>query len=173
MWPGGEVGAEPQLYGAHMEEVRSGHSEEPERFQSDPSGGASTWDPRLRELGTIHPTAVLSIISPDGFPFSVRVPVAVDPADRWIRIEGDLTGVPLQPGLACLTAHEHAADFTWQRNFQVRGDLVMMESGWVLQPHRLVGGFELPKSRAAVLRANAAKARRFRRIAKRELARRS
>jgi hypothetical protein len=39
-------------------------------------------------------------------------------------------------------------------------------------PHKLVGGFELPRSRVAVLRANAAKARRFRRTAKRELARR-
>lgn len=172
VWPRADATAEPQLYGSHMEEVRSGHSEEPARFHADPSGGASCWHPRLRELGDVHRTAVLSIVSPDGFPFSVRVPVAVDPAERWIRIEGELTGVPLQPGLACLTAHVHAENFTWQRNFQVRGDLLEMEAGWVLLPRRLVGGFEVPPSRLAMLRANAAKARRFRRIAKRELARR-
>lgn len=171
-WSEGDLAAEPELFGAHMEEVRSGHSEEPERFHADPGGGTSSWHPRLRELGTIFPSAVVSIVSPDGFPFSVRVPVAVDEASRWIRLEGELTGMPLQPGLACLTAHQHADSFTWQQNFQVRGDLTFVDDRWVLVPHRLVGGFELPRSRLATLRQNASKARRFRRTAKRELARR-
>jgi hypothetical protein len=173
LWPKGEVSDEPQLFDAHMEEVRSGHSEEPERFHAAPVGGASTWDGRIAELGVRYPTAVLSIVSPDGFPFAMRVPVKVDGANRWIRIEGAPEGIPLQRGLACLTAHEHGPDFTWQRNFQVRGDLVPAEGGWVLIPHKLVGGFELPPSRVAVIRANAAKVRQYRRIAKRELARRS
>jgi Pyridoxamine 5'-phosphate oxidase len=172
VWPRGDLAAEPQLYDAHMEEVRSGHSEEPERFHADPGGGASAWDPRIYELGTRYPTAVLSIASPDGFPFSIRVPVAVDEAARWVRIEGELTGVPLQPGLACLTAHAHGDEFTWMQNFQLRGDLVFAEGGWALIPHRLVGGLELPRSRLAAFRLNVAKARRFRRTAKRELARR-
>lgn len=82
-------------------------------------------------------------------------------------------GAPLQPGLACLTAHAHSEQFTWQQNFQLRGDLVFVEPGWALIPHRLVGGFELPRSRLMALRAKAAKARRFRLTVKRELARRS
>jgi Pyridoxamine 5'-phosphate oxidase len=172
VWPGGDLMQEPQLFGAHMEEVRSGHSEEPERFHADPTGGATTWHPRLSQLGTTYETAVVSIVSPDGFPFSVRVPVRVDAADRWIRLEGELTGMPLQPGLACLTAHLHGDNFSWQQNFQVRGDLVFNEGKWVLLPHRVVGGFELPRSRLAMLRLNAGKVRRFRRTAKRELARR-
>jgi hypothetical protein len=172
LWPGGDVGAEPRLFDAHMEEVRSGHSEEQERFHADPKGGASSWDARLDEFGTKYPTAVLSIVCPDGFPFSVRVPVAVDAAARWVRIEGAPAGIPLQPGLACLTAHAHNEAFTWQQNFQVRGDLAHAENGWVLVPRKLVGGFEAPSSRLQMLRANAAKARRFRRTAKRELARR-
>lgn len=171
-WPGGDPGAEPELHGAHMEEVRSGHSEEPARFHADPGGGASTWHPRLRELGSVFPTAVLSFISPDGFPFAIRVPVAIDEASRWIRISGAPTGLPLQPGLACLTAHTHSETFTWQQNFQVRGDLIFREDSWVVVPRKLVGGFELPSSRIAALRQNAGKARRFRRVAKRELARR-
>lgn len=172
VWPDGDVAREPELYDAHMEEVRSGHSEEPGRFHADPTGGASDWDPRLKELGAGYPTAVLSFVSPDGFPFAVRVPVRVDEASRWVRIEGELTGVPVQPGLACLTAHTHAERFTWQQNFQVRGDLVFAEDHWVLVPRKLVGGFEIPPSRLAALRVNAAKARRFHRIAKREMARR-
>lgn len=173
VWPRGDVSSEPQLFDAHMEEVRSGHSEEQDRFHAEPVGGASSWDEKLAELGTTHPTAVLSIVCPDGFPFSIRVPVDIDPASRWIRIGGAPSGIPLQPGLACLTAHRHNDAFTWQQNFQVRGDLVPADDGWVLVPRKLVGGFEAPKGRIAMLRANAAKARRFRRAAKRELARRS
>jgi hypothetical protein len=171
-WPGGDAAAEPQLFGAHLEEVRSGHSEEPERFHAGPHGGASSWDPRLSELGSTFPTAVLSFVTPDGFPFAVRVAVRVDQASRWVRIESHPAGAPLAPGLACLTAHVHAETFTWQKNFQVRGDLVWLEDGWVLVPGRLVGGFEIPESKLATLRLNAGKAMRFRRTAKRELAKR-
>lgn len=172
VWPHGDLGAEPQLYDTHMEEVRSGHSEEPAGFHAAPEGGTRVWDDRIRELGSRYRTAVLSIVCPDGFPFSIRVPISVDPGAQTIRVEADPDAVPLQPGLACLTAHAHDDEFTWQHNFQVRGDLVRGESGWALEPHRLVGGFELPKSRLESLRVNAAKARRFHRIAKRELARR-
>jgi hypothetical protein len=172
VWPGGDASAEPELYDAHMEEVRSGHSEEQARFHADPAGGTSAWAPRLGELGTTYTTAVLSIVCPDGFPCSVRVPVRADPSEKIIRIGGAPSGLPLQRGLACLTAHLHNDQFTWQQNFQVRGDLVPADDGWVLVPRKLVGGFEAPKSRLAMLRANAAKARRFRRTAKRELARR-
>jgi hypothetical protein len=172
VWPEGEPGREPELYDCHMDEVRSGHSEEPERFHARPGGGSSSWHPRIAQLGTRYRTAAFSIVSPDGFPFATRVPVRVDPADRWIRIEGDLVGAPLQPGLACLTAHAHAERFSWQENFQVRGDLVHRDDGWVLVPHKVVGGFEVPRSRTEMLRSNAAKAWRFRKTAKRELARR-
>jgi hypothetical protein len=172
VWPKGDVSSEPELFDAHMEEVRSGHSEEPERFHASPEGGVSAWHPRIGELGTTYPTAVLSLVSPDGFPFAVRVPVRVDGAKRWVRIEADPDAVPLQPGLACLTAHGHAQKFTWQQNFQVRGDFVRADDGWALIPHKFVGGFEIPRSRLAIFRENFAKARRFHRTAKRELARR-
>ena len=172
VWPGGEIASEPEMFGTHMEEVRSGHSEEPDRFHAGPTGGASSWDPRIAELGSRYPTAVLSLVSPDGFPFSVRVPVSVDAAARWIRIEGAPAGIPFAPGLACLTAHSHGEDFAWMHNFQVRGDLFYTEGSWMLVPHRLLGGLEFPSSGLAAIRANIGKARRFRRRAKRELARR-
>jgi hypothetical protein len=172
VWPSARFAEEPQLFGAHMEEVRSGHSEEPDRFHAAPEGGASAWDRRIYELGNRYPTAVLSIVSPDGFPFAIRVPIRVDAAARWIRIEGAPVGIPFQPGLACITAHRHDERFTWQENFQVRGDLVFVDGEWALIPHKVVGGFEAPRSRLAQVRANTAKARRYRRAAKRELARR-
>ena len=90
----------------------------------------------------------------------------------WVSAEP--VGAPFEPGLACLTAHDHAPDFAWQRNFQVRGDLVRDDRGWSLLPRRLIGGFELPPtSTMARYRLNLSKVRRFRRIAKREVARRS
>jgi hypothetical protein len=61
---------------------------------------------------------------------------------------------------------------TWQRNFQVRGDLVAEDDGsWSVIPRKLLGGFELPPGGLiARTRLNAKKMRRFRKIAKRELA---
>ena len=71
----------------------------------------------------------------------------------------------------CIRDSDHGADFRWQRNFQVRGDLVEEDGGWAIVPHKLVGGFELPPG-SVVQRAriNVKKMRRFRKTAKRELA---
>ena len=109
-------------------------------------------------------------MAPDGFPFAVRVPVRVDRDAGLVWIESEPLGVPFGAGLACLTAHDHDERFTWQRNFQVRGDLTQEADGWAIRPHKLVGGFELPPGSAiAKLRANIGKSRRFRRTAKQEL----
>jgi hypothetical protein len=173
-WPGCDVTREPQLWDAHMEEVRSGHDEERESEQRRPEGGATAWDQRIEELGRLHESAVLSFVAPDGFPFSIRLPVGVDPADRVIKLEAEPVGVPLAPGVACLTAHDHDERFTYQRNFQVRGDLVERDRGWALVPHKLVGGFELPPgSLLERLRLNYTKTKRFRKVAKQELQQRA
>ena len=173
VWPEGDCTREPQLLDAHLEEVRSGHDEEPEAPPPAIEGGEPIWEERMDQLGDRYPTAVLAVVSPDGFPFALRVPIAVDRGARRLRLTAEPIGVPLAPGLACITAHDHAPDFTWQRNFQVRGDLVEEDGGWALVPHKLVGGFELPPGSAlAGYRLNARKMRRFRKIAKRELARR-
>ena len=170
VWPDSDVTKEPTLYDSHLEEVRSQHAEEPPREHAAPDAGDAVWDERVDELGRRYERAVLSLVAPDGFPFSVRVPVKVDPETRLVRIDANPVGVPMEPGLACLTAHDHDPDFTWQRNFQVRGDLIEDESGWALVPHKLVGGFELPPgSFRERYKLNAKKISRFRKIAKREL----
>ncbi len=144
MWPDGDATREPRLFDAHMEEVRSGHDEEPDAPLAEAEGGPPVWDDRMDELGELYPEAVLSLVAPDGFPFSLRVPIAVDAGARRVRIGASAVGLPVHPGLACLTAHDHHPDFRWQRNFQVRGDLVEDDGDWVLIPHRMVGGLELP-----------------------------
>ena len=173
VWRGG-LDVDPELLDAHMEEVRSGHNEEPAAPLAGPREREPVWDRRLDELGARYQTGVLSLVAPDGFPFSVRAPIAPDRGARRIRIEHASEAMPLRPGLACLAVHDHAPDFTWQRNFHVRGDLVADGDGWALTPAKLVGGFELPPTGALTrLRLNLPKVRRFRRIAKRELAKRT
>lgn len=173
-WPGCDVSREPQLWDAHMEEVRSGHDEEQEAEQERPAGGATAWDDRIEELGRLHKSAVVTFVAPDGFPFSVRVPLSVDASARLIRLEAEPVGVPLAPGLACVTAHDHDERFSYQRNFQVRGDLVERDGGWAVEPHKLVGGFELPPgSFVERMRLNYSKTKRFRKVAKRELRQRA
>jgi hypothetical protein len=170
VWPGGDIDAEPALHGTHLEEVRSGHVEAPEEDLAEPEGGAEAWDERMDELGERYPTAVLSFVAPDGFPFAARVPITVDREAHRVRIGAVPVGAPMQAGLACVTAHDHDEEFRWQRNFQVRGDLVQEDGAWVVVPHRLIGGFELPPaSLLARYRLNVAKIRRFRRTAKREM----
>jgi hypothetical protein len=173
VWHSGDAESEPQLFDAHLEEVRSGRNEEPESQPPAPEGGGVLWDRRLDELGDRYETAVLAVVSPDGFPFAVRLPVRVDRDARRIRFERVPVGVPLCEGRACITAHDHEPTFRWQRNFQVRGDLLREGDGWTLAPHKLIGGFELPPvSKLRQYRLNARKTLRFRRIAKQELARR-
>jgi Pyridoxamine 5'-phosphate oxidase len=144
VWPDGDATREPELFDAHMEEVRSGHDEEAESEQATVRGRPAIWDDRMDELGQRYPEAVLSIVAPDGFPFSVRVPISVDRAAQRVRIGAGALGVPVRAGRACLVAHAHGDRFEWQENFQVRGDLVEEDGGWALVPHRLIGGLELP-----------------------------
>jgi hypothetical protein len=173
VWPKGDVTAEPQILDADLEEVRSGHNEEPEVGRAAPQGGRPAWDPRIDQMGTKYPTAVLAVVAPDGFPLATRVPVRADRQAGLVHLEVLPTGLPLAAGLACLTAHAHGPQFEWQRNFQVRGDLVETDQGWAVAPHKLVGGFEIPEGQVAVLRENFKKVLRYRKIAKAELAKRA
>jgi Pyridoxamine 5'-phosphate oxidase len=144
VWPSGDLTEEPTIHDAHLEEVRSGHTEEPLEGHGGVQGGSQAWDERMDFLSE-HETGVLSWLGPDGFPISVRVPYTADSSRREVRIDGDPVGLPVLEGRACLTVHVHAPDFTWQRNMQVRGTLVRSPDGLRLVPRRIVGGFEIPK----------------------------
>jgi hypothetical protein len=174
IWPAGKVTRPPEIHGSHMEEVRSGHSEEPLEAHEPPAGGALAWDERIEALGRRYTTAVLAWVAPDGFPLAVRLPVSLDAGSRRILLDAQPAGLPLAEGRACLTAHSHSPDFNWRENFQVRGDLVRSGEGWALMPHKLVGGLELPnKGLLARYRGNVRRSLRFYRTARRELKSRS
>jgi hypothetical protein len=109
---------------------------------------------------------VLAIVGPDGFPFAARVTVRADSAARVIHVETDPVGAPIEAGPACLCAHSHAEDLTWQRSYQVRGDLVEQEGRLVMHPHRVVAGLQLPSSAFERYRVNVRKILRFRKTAR-------
>lgn len=171
VWPGGDVASPPEIHGAHLEEVRSGHSEEPPEPHAEAAGGAVKWDSRMDELGSRHRSAVLSWVGPDGFPLSVRLPVKVDHSGRRIILGGEPAGLPLAAGRACLVAHRHAPEFAWQENFQVRGDLVRADGGWALVPHKLLGGMEVPEGFLARNRVVFERTRRHYRTARERMRR--
>jgi Pyridoxamine 5'-phosphate oxidase len=174
VWPAGDLAKPPEIHGTHIEEVRSGHSEEPLEPHEPAAGGAVAWGRRIEELGRRYETAVLAWVAPDGFPLAARLPVSLDAAARRISFGAAPSDLPLASGRACVTAHSHDPDFSWQENFQVRGDLVRANGGWALVPHRLIAGFELPdESMLARSRRNLGKSIRFYRTARRQLKSRS
>jgi hypothetical protein len=132
VWPGADLEAEPRLYDAHVDEVRSAHNEEPEVGHAPPAGGGVVWDERLDALGARHPDAVLAFVGPDGFPFAVRVPVRAERDAGLVLVDADPVGAPIEPGLACL-----CADAPGRRGFHVLGDLDEDRGVWVLRPHRI------------------------------------
>jgi hypothetical protein len=172
VWRGFDFSAEPTLYDANVEEVRSAHVEQPLEEQPAPAHRTPVWDQRMDELGTRHRTAVLTRVAPDGFPISARVPITPDRAAKRIRIDQMPDMMEATAGRACLVAHEHEPEFRWQMNFQVRGDLDQEGGGWAFTPDKMVGGFELPPGAIKRWRVNARKMRQMRKRSKGELARR-
>jgi Pyridoxamine 5'-phosphate oxidase len=172
VWPDGNLAEEPAVHDAHLEEVRSGHVEEPPEDHGAAAAGGAAWDKRLDFLEG-HETGVLSWMGPDGFPIAVRVPFSTEPSRGEIAIEAEPAGLPLIEGRACLTVHRHAPDFSWQRNMQVRGNLTRSDEGWRLVPRRIVGGFELPEGRLARFRDFVKKGPGFYRTYRRRIRERS
>jgi hypothetical protein len=144
VWADGDLSKEPAVHGSHLEEVRSGRSVEPAEDHGAPAPGQSAWDNRMAFLQE-QETGVISWLGPDGFPIAVRVPFTADASRREVRIEQEPAAFPVLEGRACLTVHRHAPDFAWQRNLQVRGNMVRSSDGLRLVPRRIVGGFELSK----------------------------
>jgi hypothetical protein len=161
LWRGGDCEAEPELF-----ELAEPSASRPAPPEPVPARAHTT--SRLHELGRRYETAVLSVVAPDGYPFSIRVPVSTARRGRTVQIDAHpAPTLPLLPGPACVTAHDHGETLEWTRSFQVRGHLLGDRGGWNVAPQQVVDGFELPPvgplTRAVL---NFRKIRRFRRTAK-------
>jgi hypothetical protein len=128
-WSSDAPEVEPRLFDAHLEEVRSGHNEEPETGHAAPDGGGAVWDARLDGLAS----ALLACVGPDGFPFAARLAVAPDAGGRVLRLGHVPVGMPVEPGPACLHQLDEPSGAS------VLGDLVADGDAWALVPHRVLG----------------------------------
>jgi len=124
-WDQDDADAEPRLFDAHLEEVRSGHNEEPEVPHAAPADGRGRWDHRLESVTG----GLLACVGPDGFPFAARLDVTPDPRGGVLRLPWLPVGMPLEPGPACL----HAAG--GGERVSVHGDLLDGAEGWRVVPH--------------------------------------
>jgi hypothetical protein len=131
-WDGDDPAVEPRLFDAHLEEVRSGHNEEPEVAHAAPEGGHGLWDHRLDQLDC----ALLACVGPDGFPFAARLDVTPDPRGGVLRLAYVPLGMPVEPGPACLHATDHG--HCEGRGPRVSGDLLAGPDGWRLVPHAVL-----------------------------------
>jgi hypothetical protein len=131
-WDGDDPDLEPRLFDAHLEEVRSGHNEEPEVGHAPPEGGQAQWDHRLDALDC----ALLACVGPDGFPFAARTMIAPDPRGGFLRLTQVPIGMPVEPGPACL--HATDAGHCEGRGPRVHGDLVAGADGWRVVPHAVL-----------------------------------
>jgi hypothetical protein len=135
-WADRDLDSEPQLFDAHLEEVRSAHNEEPEVGHEPPAAPQqvpTSWDERLDALSALESaTGTLAVVGPDGFPFGVLAPVEVDPSQRRVRLRTDPVGAPLDPGPACVLVLDEE-----RRDLLVSGDLLEEDGRWVLRPHEL------------------------------------
>jgi hypothetical protein len=176
VWRDGDCEADPDLIELARPPAAAATTDDPHPAPAldPPARGALA---RVQELGRRYDTAVLSTVARDGYPFSIRVPVSTDRRGKMKTIHIDANPaatLPLLPGPACVTAHDHDEQLAWTRNFQVRGYLQGDRiDGFTVTPHTVLDGFELPPvgplTRAVT---NFRKIRRFRKTAKRERERR-
>ncbi len=96
------------------------------------------WDKAVKNLAE-YPTAVLTGIDSEGYPFSIRCKPEVDAAKQVLYITVP-DGVPIQTGPAGLLCHYHD-DLLWNlKNFILRGTLEKADGRWVFHPTQFIEG---------------------------------
>jgi len=85
------------------------------------------------------PSAVLTGVDTEGYPFSARCQPTLDNAARALRIEL-AANIPIQPGPASLLCHRHDENLWNLKSFLVRGVLSREGDGWTFEPQRFIPG---------------------------------
>jgi hypothetical protein len=96
------------------------------------------WNDRLAALAREYPTAVLSIVDPDGYPLCVRCTVRLD-ATRQVAIIADPPAQAMDwRGKACLLFHQFNERLEGLRQFVILGTLGASEGLLTLQVNKFV-----------------------------------
>lgn len=86
-----------------------------------------------------YPSAVLTGLDSNGYPFSIRCQPVPDELLQALRIAVP-NGIDLRPGPASVLCHSHNL-FLWKlRSFLVRGSLERIHGSWVFRPAQFVPG---------------------------------
>ncbi len=86
-----------------------------------------------------YPSAVLSIVDEEGYPFSFRCKPEPDASSQTLRLQVP-DGVSVKPGPASLLCHKHDELLSNMISFGVRGILDEDEQSWILRPRRFILG---------------------------------
>lgn len=98
------------------------------------------WAELTPSLGAF-PSAVLTARDGDGYPASVRTPMAPDAARQVVGVEVP-AHLGLRPGPASLLLHSHDEQLWGLRIILVRGALERTGDGWAFRPTALASGAE-------------------------------
>jgi len=120
------------------------------------------WAKIRRQLARF-PSAVLTSVGSDGFPYSLRCTLQTEPDLQLLRIEISRES-PIQPGPASILCHRHNDKLWGMKSFLIRGHLERDGGSWLFTPDRFIPGMSAPWTMASGLL-------RARRRANRQLAR--
>jgi hypothetical protein len=96
------------------------------------------WPEIVKSLGKF-PSAVLTGVDRDGYPFSMRCNPQIDESRRVLHIlRADDSRI--QPGRANLLCHSHNEQLWDLKSFQVLGRIDETEQSWIFHPERFIPG---------------------------------
>jgi hypothetical protein len=78
---------------------------------------------KLAALASTYPSAVLTVLTPSGYPYSVRCSVELDEAERLATFKSLPTPPPGVEGKACLLFHAHNERLEGLRQMVIKGEL--------------------------------------------------
>jgi len=81
---------------------------------------------------------ILSVVDDSGYPFSVRVQVAIDDVHERLVLSGMDRSLPFGPGPACVAFHRHDEHLENQYQLLVRGQLILGDGTLLLRPSAFV-----------------------------------
>lgn len=96
------------------------------------------WAELVRNLKA-YPSAVLTGLDVDGYPFSVRCVPQPDPSQEVLLVQIPPQAA-IQPGPAGLLCHSHDEQIWNLKSFGVHGTLEQQGNSWVFKPRRLIAG---------------------------------
>ena len=171
VWPEGDFTREPQLFGSHIEEVRSRHVEEPEVPLAAADGRPDALGrPATRARPALRHGRGL-VVAPDGFAMSARVLIEPDEAAGRIRLKEVPVGVPLAPGPPASPLMSTTPTSSGRSTSRCGAtSSARTAAGQSSRASSLAASSFRPPRRSPATASTPAKCPRFRKIAKRQLA---